>query len=428
MNRFLPLVLAGFLATGLHQDAVAQTGSDVFNVKAYGAKGDDASDDSAPISAALIDAAASGGTVYFPPGIYIISRSLSPGPDVTLLGSGRRRSSLKASADFRTNGDAIIRLSGASNDVEVRDLGFISNGVAIQGVQMLGARGCLIERCWFDAGFWWACFMEGARNCRVDNIISEGTTVAHNVEINTSSYCEITNSHLIGARHNNVEIWLNPGESVGNRVINNHLEAAGSCGIFATGDQNSVISGNTIEKAATNGFRAAFAYYLETADASVGGMLVGNSFVNNGGTNDHGIVLDIGSKGWTVKGNSVKGSGNCGIYVTGTAHTVEGNITRENPRHGMYVRTNGHIISNNVCIDNSALGRGIGDGIRLDATQCILTGNRCTDTRSTKLQYFGIGIIGGSGHVVTSNNAAGNSNAGIYDTSTGSTKANNITK
>jgi len=52
-------------------------GGERFNVKAYGAKGDGVTDDTASVNAALTAAATSGGIVYFPQGTYKISNTLT---------------------------------------------------------------------------------------------------------------------------------------------------------------------------------------------------------------------------------------------------------------------------------------------------------------------------------------------------------------
>jgi hypothetical protein len=67
---------------------VADTGGQVFNVMAYGAQGDGVTDDTAAIQATIVAASYwSGGIVYFPPGIYIITSTLTTGVG-TLVFSG----------------------------------------------------------------------------------------------------------------------------------------------------------------------------------------------------------------------------------------------------------------------------------------------------------------------------------------------------
>ena len=53
----------------------------------YGAKGDGVTDDAAAIQAA-VDAAATGGTVYFPAGTYKCTSDITVGNSVTLRGAG----------------------------------------------------------------------------------------------------------------------------------------------------------------------------------------------------------------------------------------------------------------------------------------------------------------------------------------------------
>jgi parallel beta-helix repeat protein len=424
-------VLSIILAVSVYIPAAQAQGATpsdgVFNVKLYGATGDGATDDYLPISVALTDAAKVGGTVYFPTGTYVISKPLTPGADVTLAGTGRKSSFIKPIAYFSQNGTSLIEVGNGADRVQVRDLGFLSNNVAQSGVKMLTVQDALVERCWFDGGFYWSVFIgSSSRACRVTGIISEGTTVAHNVEINDSSYCEVSNNHLQNSHGNGVEVYINtPGECAGNRIIGNFIESPRESGILLSGDSFTTVVGNTVKGAGTSGF-IAHVGVLGPQYPSSGGQLVSNTFLDNGGTSNNGLILSSDSRSWTIKGNTVKGSANIGIYVSGVAHTVEGNIVTENARHGIYVASKGHVIANNTCSNNSTLGAGVGDGIRVETSGCSLTGNRCTDTRATKLQYFGIALIGGGGHTLTANITNGNLNVGIYDASTGSIKTGNI--
>ena len=60
-----------------------------FNVKQYGAKGDGSTDDTAAINATLAALPSAGGTIFFPPGTYLISSTLVVSSDnVQLIGAG----------------------------------------------------------------------------------------------------------------------------------------------------------------------------------------------------------------------------------------------------------------------------------------------------------------------------------------------------
>jgi hypothetical protein len=88
----------------------------VFNVKAYGAVGNNITNDTAAIQAAINAAsAAGGGVVFFPPGNYPAAPTSSPAlsvpSNVLLVGSGRRASSIR-----RHGNGVLIGISGPSTD------------------------------------------------------------------------------------------------------------------------------------------------------------------------------------------------------------------------------------------------------------------------------------------------------------------------
>jgi len=61
----------------ISNSAIQDKGGQAFSVKAFGAKGDGSTDDTAAVQAAINAAAASGGTVFFSQGIYLIAGSLT---------------------------------------------------------------------------------------------------------------------------------------------------------------------------------------------------------------------------------------------------------------------------------------------------------------------------------------------------------------
>jgi parallel beta-helix repeat protein len=415
------MIVTAFVALVLSPlPSFAQTDG-VYNVQTYGARGDGAADDSAAITAALTAAASARATVFFPPGTYLISRPITPNADVTVAGAGRRSSLIKAASGFAQNGSGLIEIATPANRVIVRDLGFISNGAAM-GVVMGGVSDVQVQRCWFDAGFWWAAFVgSSSKYCKIVDIISEGTTVGHNVEINDSSYCEVSGSHLKNAFHNGIEVYLKtPGELVGNRIINNIIENAADAGIHVEGDVATVISSNIVRGSLDNGLYIAQSEVLGAQYPSIGGQATGNSFVDNGGAGQNGIVLTANTQGWVFKGNTVRGSGNVGIYVTGSGHSIEGNTVSENGRHGIYLRSGVHTVGNNTCLNNSALGTGVGDGIRVETSGSTLWGNVMLDTRPVRLQTFGMMLIGS-----TSNNTLGGNVGWVIDLGVNNTKTAN---
>ena len=104
----------------------------VYNVKDYGAKGDDSTDDTAAIQAA-IDQAAAGDhrTVFIPAGTYRISSSIVLDSHVSLLGETTYTTILKA-----TTAITMIKIERGENLVQnLRLIGYDhtdSNSIAIQ--------------------------------------------------------------------------------------------------------------------------------------------------------------------------------------------------------------------------------------------------------------------------------------------------------
>lgn len=77
---------------GTFTSSLQDYGGQVFNVKAYGAKGDGITDDTASVQSAITSACNKGGILYFPQGTYNISSQLSicgfNGPGVSIEGAG----------------------------------------------------------------------------------------------------------------------------------------------------------------------------------------------------------------------------------------------------------------------------------------------------------------------------------------------------
>lgn len=89
--------------------------SSYFDVESYGAVGDNSTNDTVAIQAAITAAAVEGGTVYFPPGTYIITSALTIYTGVSLLGAGSEASVIRQTT---TTADAIYGNDVASINIE----------------------------------------------------------------------------------------------------------------------------------------------------------------------------------------------------------------------------------------------------------------------------------------------------------------------
>ena len=115
--------------------------SEVFNVKDFGAVGDDSTNDTSAILSAINSAQSSGkGTVYFPDGIYRITGSLqlpnNPQCDIALVGNGSNVSVIKQTANV--NGIEFNMDNGALNDqiyqVSIKGLGLTTSGASSSSI------------------------------------------------------------------------------------------------------------------------------------------------------------------------------------------------------------------------------------------------------------------------------------------------------
>lgn len=133
-----------------------------FNVRAYGARGDNVADDTAAIQAALTAAGVSGGTVYFPAGIYRVTANLTVPVNVPFLnsgttfsvnleGAGREQSEIRFSGGAITTG---ITFDGGGADGSAYKLTGFVRDLQVNAAQLaptcLSYRNCnmpRIERC-----------------------------------------------------------------------------------------------------------------------------------------------------------------------------------------------------------------------------------------------------------------------------------------
>lgn len=122
-------------------------GGIIYNVKAYGAKGDGTTDDTSEIQSA-IDAAglAGGGIVFFPEGTYLISSALTVYEDNVVIqgiGNGTKISTNNLTADIFTVGDGI---SPATN-VQLKDFRMDATSIKTAGNAIRFNRGfrCKVE-------------------------------------------------------------------------------------------------------------------------------------------------------------------------------------------------------------------------------------------------------------------------------------------
>jgi len=177
-------------------------GGQYFNVKAYGAKGDGVTDDTASIKSAFA-AAAAGGTIFFPPGTYLVTSSITIISNTTIQGAGMGATVITCPPSMSTPIFTIVMtLAVFLHDWCIRDLTMNgASGAATRGIQIDSSASAaityfnnLIEHCTFT-NFYLAVY-HGANNANAGAMYNNTSVSYCNFIANAfgyvfkGSYCE----------------------------------------------------------------------------------------------------------------------------------------------------------------------------------------------------------------------------------------------
>ena len=148
-SGFVDPNVAMVIATGSDTPRALQDRfADVVNVKDFGATGLGGLDDTAAIQAAIDSLAATGGTVYFPPGQYLVTAINLAGPYTTCLaGSEVERTVLLGTTG--TTGPVLSIDGNYISEVVIRQMtvDMWANAANATGIMLKnGARRCLFEK------------------------------------------------------------------------------------------------------------------------------------------------------------------------------------------------------------------------------------------------------------------------------------------
>ena len=260
------------------------------NVKDYGAVGDGATNDASAIQLAIT--AATGGTLYFPAGTYLVGTQLTGVSNIHMIGAGSDVTTLKASAAI----NSIIFFSDKSN-VEIEGLKFDGNNNTLSNIRAYATTTPTqfsIHHCWFT----------GTKN---DATLSYGC-----IEFSQS-----------GGRYSNVSICDNVFKTCGthgaimayvDRLIfsRNILKDIGQHGMEAVGCFSVIESENVIDYCGTVGPGGSG---LGVGARTTYWKIANNTIVNCAG--DAPITCEFTSNYGIIEGNVIKISrGNAGINAS----------------------------------------------------------------------------------------------------------------
>ena len=261
--------LAGTTADLRLVDAFASTAatySPYFNVKSYGAIGDNVADDYAAWVLAYTAAAVSGGVVFFPPGTYYMSQPMSiTSTKVSVLGCGPTASIIRVSS---TLGPAITVNPASSTPTGqyVRDLAFTATAaIAAAAIQVIASPEFVLD------------------NCSATNL-SSATGV---VDIQTTmtvrgGYYDHPGTVSTAASVISVTSSGDDTRIIGTRIRHRGSGVAGACGIVTTrpnvkADDCKIVMDNTgnTTSTSTGGFNV--------ANAAATGATITNSTITSAG-------------------------------------------------------------------------------------------------------------------------------------------------
>lgn len=461
--------VVGILTKGSFLDA------NWFDVRNYGATGDGATDDVTAINAALTAASdAGGGIVWFPPGNYIISTSIAPGSNTTLMGAGAATKITQATTDnpvisVNTKSKVVVRdmwIVGGNNAARTNNRGVHFNTVTDGLIENVRAQNC------YDGISLFTSSAVTVRNCYIQADVSAGTDAA--IRVSDCDRLEIVGNFVDTPPAHGIGVGTTSTDVV---IDGNHVWSAGNTAIVVSGHPTTgtgpgfTITNNVIRDSAWGIIIENGAAYVRcsnnfiynstndgilvsdgTGDAPVHILIASNvirdagryGIFNNGAAYitiegnhvtvfvDDGIRCGAGA-GCKVIGNTVTdGTASTGdaivIYASLIDAVVSGNLVRNTAGEGIVIDAASAAVTGNTVIDADNGGVLTTGGIRLssNASRTTVVGNNSRRVTGTKQDYGIVIDAGCTNAMVVGNNLFQNTTAASLDNGTGTTLANNI--
>lgn len=402
-----------------------------YNAKAYGAKGDNTTNDSPAIQAAM-DAAgdAGGGVVIIPPGNYRLNAQLEPASNTTVIANGAYLwsgagnyllvSNVSGATGF--GGGQNIHVQGGIWDGKAQDAAADAayNVIGFYHCRNVSVRDAIIR----NVASWHGLEFNSSDGCIADNVRFEGfvdTTTAQSRQFSAAIQIDLATNDSTCSKNVTVQnCYVGPAvDGSGNgsfgrgfdshtdalgfwytgiRIVNNVIESTIQEGIQTYSWNDSVVSGNVIKSPGKAGIKVA-----GNAANDVRNLTITNNVVNSPGEN--GIYLaPVGTRlitNSTISGNVVDNAGTVtgqpAIYLQySQSCTISSNSVYGGSNIGIaLVSCNNSTISGNVITDAGH------DGIRVGETSGALVSNN----RIMNPAQFGVYILGNSS---TNNAVVGN--------------------
>jgi parallel beta-helix repeat protein len=309
---------------------------------------------------------AGGGGIYFPPGRYPTSASLTVYANTRIFGEGDLSVIAPRSYTFH-----VFTATGQDN-IQVRDL-------TVEGTAVVADA---------DPDHWRAFRFTGCSNCTFDNVTSTLTPGGIGF-LATSAY---PNCNY-------------------NKITNCTMDDVGYCGIEVVSDNDQSTQGNRSVKGNVISNNVCINNESDDGDTPIG--------------RGYGIVVGYWAEENTITGNVCSGNSHHGIYLRTHAYNnvVQGNTVADNQGTGitLFWGPNGNIVDGNICENNATL---YGEGniaVQYSSTHPaianVITNNICRnsvfDDQGTGDGGIGIYVRGAQRTIIKGNLCGRNGRAGI---------------
>jgi parallel beta-helix repeat protein len=373
----------------------------VANIREFGAVGDGVADDTGAIRQALASALQSKGTVFFPPGTYLITDTLTVTDTVTLTGAGW------GSVLMLKNNVRRLMILVQSTSPTGETVGFQASNFVLDGnrggqldgglLQINSAQGFVIDHLWVRNGG-----QPGESRVRGVN----GISVAVKSLVNLAPSRGVVMNSLIENVTKPGILWsthATDGFISGNVVRGLRGNSQTPC-IGVSEGRNVTIVGNSVSECEGAGISIAnggnnvaplhaiiannHAYGNGTGSVEGSGIQVVNAFP------DRNVFVEI--TGNVLYDNRGAADG-YGVLIQNVDHAViNGNIVRHNRRSGIVLyNVSGALVEGNYVFENNTMGTPEHSGIMLHQVNRVhLTGNFVFDDRPTPTQAYGLFFSG----------------------------------
>lgn len=342
------------------------------NVRNFGAKGDGITDDTAAIQAALNELS-EGGTLYFPPGIYIRSARLNIIHHGTRIQGHGWKSVIK---DAPSSSSLPVALGAVQVDgISVRDLAFLGNGV---NAPVIGSAEPAIAFTQCDDAVFSDLFLSSYRGSGISLASCERPRVQHS-KFRDMGQASSPSAPTMAAMPCINAFKGGSGSTTGGsgaRFLYNDIDGATCVGISLYSSDGQVI-GNSLKNI---GESAIISNYQDPATPARRNVIANNDIDTVTMAIFTATGMEIIGDNYEVSSNLVRNCGADGISMRGTYLTCIGNQSLNNGRQ--IAHSSGIVVMNDGADPLSDQGHDI-----------ILNGNMCSDDQFEKTQAFGIRFV-----------------------------------